>query len=102
MFVKNVKPGERPEWLQRAGSGIERGETLVGIFETERFAIVKFPGHTYWTGNFLPRGYAQTEYRLLRKGKDIISAQTVHVGRPKNVDYATMKLALQRAEKETP
>lgn len=61
----------KPEWLTRMGYSIEHGHKLELVAESERFALVKFPGHTYWSGIGCPRKYAQTSYYIVKKGTGI-------------------------------
>ena len=43
--------------------GVDRGPKPGTIMaENAKYIIVKWPGHTYWVGNYMPRSYAPTEY----------------------------------------
>lgn len=63
---------QRPQWLQRAGAGISRGETVVCEYEGKHHALVKFPGHTFWQDRMSGQGYTPTEHLVIKKGASIL------------------------------
>ena len=99
MTIRHMTKDERPDWLDRASAGIDTGGPIVGIYEGRRFAVVRIPGHSFWSGIGVPRGYAKTSYRLIEKGQSIVRAPELHTGRAALRDYGSMFLKLEFAER---
>lgn len=83
------------DWLRRIGAGLDKGDTLILIAESERFALVKFPGHSYWSGRG-QTSYAQTTYYIVKKGTPFTRFNTqVKTGRASQDFIAEMKTKLK-------
>lgn len=56
----------RPDWLKRYSMGLEHGEDWDCLYEGKTWALIRIPGHMYWSSIGSQR-YGKTEFEVVRK-----------------------------------
>lgn len=92
-----------PDWLRRNCSGIDFGPNpLVIIQETERYALLKNPGH--WTRlGAHGQEYIAVSYMIVSKDRGSDSTgwyRTIRYGRPTKLEQWAMEVRLRETEEK--
>lgn len=95
----------QPQWLRQYATGFEGAHTWTIESESEHFAVIKVPGHSFFTGSITPRGYAPVRRQLIPKpgGESRLRfhpnvPDTIHEGRLLKQDLHKIADALREAE----
>jgi hypothetical protein len=89
---KQTLPDKLRDWLAALQRGADWGPRFKvrWVSADGRFAIITWPGHTYWSDRMNPRAYKQTEHWLI----------DLDLWEPKKQDGYQMRQACTRADYE--